>query len=450
MQTLIGRCRTAVAVVLALSSGPTGASAQAHPSRPTGADAAADRVPAADTTGWRVLGMAQAFPSVTFGAPFARSSALRLTELYLTQPAFMMNVASPGARFVLRTTLNFEGVTQEDGELTFGGWGEGFIDKRHPHTLVHELVLSVNFPDPAGEGASVFAGRGFAPFGTDDPMSRPGLKYPTNHHLSQILERWFLGGALLRGGWSLEAAVFGGGEPDGPYDLGNIEGFGDSWSARLARRWGGGRGPAAAWEASASYGSVAEESGGEGSRVHLWNLALRHARTYGSADLYALAEFSLSDPVGREGHRSVLAEALLTAGRHRPYLRLEVATRPEYSREGAAGSDGFFRYEHDDEPIGSTRWTIANLGYGFDAVSAAVSVRPFADVVFHRVSRGTGAGVPPPDVLFGADAFWAVSLGARVFFGGGPMRMGSYGVLDPMTAHAPMQMEMQMQMPGDM
>ena len=36
---------------------------------------------------------------------------------------------------------------------------------------------------------SLTAGKGFAPFGTDDPMSRPVLRYPVNHHLAQILER---------------------------------------------------------------------------------------------------------------------------------------------------------------------------------------------------------------------------------------------------------------------
>ena len=35
--------------------------------------------------------------------------------------------------------------------------------------------------------------------------------------------------------------------------------------------------------------------------------------------------------------------------------------------------------------------------------------------------------------LFGDDRFSALTLGARIFFGGEPMRMGSYGVLDPMT-----------------
>src|SRR5690606_34980716 len=111
------------------------------------------------------------------------------TGLYLTQLAVMFNVESPASRVVLRSTLNLEGLTQSDGELTFGAWGEGFLDKRHPHTLVHELMLSANLWRFGGGSLSVSVGKGFAPYGTDDPMSRPVAKYPTNHHLSQILER---------------------------------------------------------------------------------------------------------------------------------------------------------------------------------------------------------------------------------------------------------------------
>src|SRR5690606_1889819 len=132
----------------------------------------------------------------------------------------------------------------------------------HPHTLVHELMLSVNLWEIGGGSASLSIGRGFAAYGSDDPMSRPGLKYPTNHHLSQILERWTATAAWLVDGWFVEASLFSGREPEDPYDLGGIEEFGDSWSARVARRWGGGSGPFARWEAAASYGSVTAAHGG--------------------------------------------------------------------------------------------------------------------------------------------------------------------------------------------
>lgn len=384
--------------------------------------------------GWRLLGMAQAFPIVTFGAPGEEDSALNETEFYLTQPAIMANVESPGSRLSLRTTLNFEGLTLEDGELTFGGWGEGFIDKRHPHTLLHELMLSVNVWDLLGGEASVSAGKGFAPYGTDDPMARPGLKYPTNHHLSQLLERWTLNGAFLRAGWSVEAGLFGGTEPEGPYDLSNIESFGNSWSARVAKRWGPGHGPTAAWEASASYATVVEEHDAEEETTRLWNLALRHGLTYDFGEVYGLVEFSRSEPEHDDGYFSVLAETQVTMGRHQPYLRLEYATRPEYPRDGAPGGDAFFRYDHDAEAIGATRWVIANLGYNLLATRGQLSIRPFANAQLHRVTRERGPAVLDPEALFGVGTFWSVSLGARVFFGGDAMRMGSYGVLDSMTS----------------
>src|SRR5688572_6238212 len=90
--------------------------------------------------GWHVMGMSQIYPIVTAGFGADANAAIRATELYLTQPVVMANLEAPQSRIVLRTTLNFEGVTQDDGELTFGAWGEGFIDKRHPHTLLHEAI----------------------------------------------------------------------------------------------------------------------------------------------------------------------------------------------------------------------------------------------------------------------------------------------------------------------
>jgi hypothetical protein len=389
--------------------------------------------------GWRALGMAQAFPAITIGAPGEPRSPLHETEGYVTQAAIMADIASPGSRWVLRTTLNFEGLTQEDGELTFGGWGEGFIDRRHPHTLLHELVLSLNDRGPRG-GLSLSAGKGFAPFGTDDPMGRPALKYPTNHHLSQVLERWLVAGAILRDGWSVEAAVFGGSEPDGPYDFSNIESFGDSWSGRVAKRWGGmASGPR--WEMSASAAGVEEEVESIAERTYLWNAALRHEGDVRGMPLYALLEASASDPERRAGDFSVLAEGQIVAGGHRPYLRLEYANRPEFPREAGTAGDGFFRYEHHAEPVGATLWWIATAGYGFDARDLPIALRPFADVQYHAV-RGKRGGIDP-DELFGGRSFWSLSFGVRIYLGGEPMRMGAYGILDPMLAgHSADGMEM--------
>src|SRR5690606_18761 len=140
--------------------------------------------------GWQLMGMAQAFPIGTGGEAFHDAAPLDAQDLYLTQPAIMVNLASPQSRFVLRTTLNFEAWTQREGEITYGGWGEGFIDKRHPHTFLHEAMLSLNAWGAPGGSFSLSAGKGFAPYGTDDPMGLLALKFPTNHHLSQIFERF--------------------------------------------------------------------------------------------------------------------------------------------------------------------------------------------------------------------------------------------------------------------
>jgi len=365
--------------------------------------------------GWQLSGMAQAFPIVTFGAPGDAASPLNSTEAYVTQPALMTHLEGPGRRVVLHTTLNFEGLTQPDGELTPGGWGEGFLDKRHPHTLLHEAMLSLNFWRVAGGALSVSAGKGFAPYGTSDPMARPGLKYPTNHHLSQILERWTANAAWMRAGWSLEAGLFGGQEPEGAYDFSNIESFGDSWSVRGARRWSG-------WEASASFGAVTEFAHTVEETTRLVNVALMRTSTVAGGQLYTLAEASRSYLADHDDFFSVLAEARWSGGGHQPYLRLEWAERPEYAREGATGSDDFFLYEHDDDPIDTSRWFIATAAYAFELTPNPWSVRPFVEGQYHRTA-GTGLG----------SDLWAVSLGARVFLGGDPMRMGSYGALDPTT-----------------
>lgn len=383
--------------------------------------------------GWSVMGMAQAYPIVTAG--LARDgSPLRETEPYLTQPALMVNVESPGSALVLRTTLNFEALTQPGGELTFGGWGEGFIDRRHPHTLLHEAMLSANLWNVAGGALSLSAGKGFAPYGTDDPMSRPVAKYPTNHHLSQILERWTANAVYLRGPWSVEAGLFGGQEPDGPYDFANIRSFGDSWSARVIRRFGG-TGSGAPWEAAASYGSVAETHHEVKARTALVNGYLRHAGVHRWGTLYGLVEASRSEPEGGErGYYAVVGETMAGMGRHRPYLRVELSTRPEYEREAGSEDEGFFRYDHDAHAIGATRWLITSAGYGWQLSGAPLGAIPFVEAQHNRVWGERGN--VDPHALFGGASFWSLTAGFRIFVGsGGPMRMGSYGVLDDMTSN---------------
>lgn len=387
--------------------------------------------------GWSLMGMAQLFPVVTAGTPFDAATPLHETALYFSQPAVTANLASRDSRWTLRTTVNFEGLTQPDGELTFGGWGEGFIDRRHPHTLIHELMVSYNMWGAPGGALSFSAGKGFAPYGTDDPMGRPGLKYPTNHHLSQILERWTVNAAYVhRTGLSAEFGVFGGAEPEDPYDFSNISSFGDSWSARLAHRLGADAHPPP-WEVSVSYARISQED--DQPATQLMNATVRYDARLAGGRLYALAEGSRSELEGSaRGYYSILAETRLelgAGGRHQPYYRIEYATRPEYHRLGDPGSADFFRYDHGEEgEQRATRWLINSIGYGYELLDLPVSVRPFGEIQHHLVRPERG-GVDPEE-LFGTNSFWAVSTGFRMYFGGSTMRMGRYGVLDPMN-HLP-------------
>ncbi|HET9439990.1 MAG TPA: hypothetical protein VFO52_07450, partial [Longimicrobiales bacterium] len=199
-----------------------------------------------------------------------------------------------------------------------------------------------------------------------------------------------------------------------------------------------------AWpfELAASFGRVIEEHDDERALTRLYNLALRHEHDHGLFHMYGLLEASLSDAEEDEGYWSVVAEGSLQRGRHKPYGRIEYATRPEYARQGARGGDEFYRYDHDSHPIGATRWLIASAGYGHTVTRLPYSIRPYVEAQYNRVSEERG-GIDP-QLLLGRDNFWTFSAGFRIFLGGDPMRMGAYGILDPMTMMHRMQMSMSM------
>jgi hypothetical protein len=344
--------------------------------------------------GWHLMGMAHVFPAATFAAPFSADSPLNRTDLNFPHAAAMANLESPGSRWVFRFMPNFEGLTLPDGEPTFGGWGEGFIDARHPHTLLHEAMLSYNWWNAPGGALSISAGRGFAPFGTEDPMYRPALKYPTNHHLSQILERWTVNLSYLsNAGLGIEVGVFDGDEPEDWLDIGNYRHFGNSFSGRLSYRFGDVVAGTAPWEVSASYGYVQETHGGDHAHLtQLFNAALRHAGTYGFGTVYGLAEASMSEPDHGEGYWSLLAETQVGLGpgrRHAPFYRIEYATRPEYPRDATEG-EGFFRYDHGVGAAGATRWLINTVGYSHELTTLPFSVRPFVEASHNLVRHERG------------------------------------------------------------
>jgi hypothetical protein len=150
------------------------------------------------------------------------------------QPMSESMEAAP--HFSARLTLDGEGLTIPDGELAPGDYGEGFYDRRHPHTYVHELMLSGSDLLGRHDGElqlSLSAGKGFVAFGSDDPMSRPVVRYPVDHHLAQILERGVLIGRASYGPMAVEVTGFDGDEPTKPSDWPNWDRGLDSRAVRV-------------------------------------------------------------------------------------------------------------------------------------------------------------------------------------------------------------------------
>ncbi len=254
-----------------------------------------------------------------------------LTEAYITQPVLMAQGALAGEALTWRGVANLEGLTLRRGELNAGVWGEGYVDRRHPHTYLHEALVAAQ-TTRHGLAASLTAGRGFAPFGTDDPMVRPFVKYPANHHLSQILERWIAIAALRAGPLALEAGTFNGDEPSGPTRLGRIERFGDSWASRATLQ------PYQSLELQASMASVTspEVPLGDGLDHHKLSASARMAQRARGVSWYVLAEYARTDFRHRGtaafSFSSYLGEISAQRAAWGVAARCEVTTRPEEER----------------------------------------------------------------------------------------------------------------------
>lgn len=370
----------------------------------------------------------------------------RLTEGYLSQPVLLAHGVTRGGLLSGMATINLEGWTLRDGELASGNAGEGFIDRRHPHTWVHEAVFSVRARPVEGLEASLTAGRGFAPFGTDDPMVRPFTKYPANHHLSQVLERWVAIGALRRAGLMLEAGVFNGDEPTGPEDFGRVSRFGDSWSARATLL------PAAWLEVQASHAQLRspEHALGGGLDQRKWSTSLRLLGSHGDAETrrsegaatesvrwYGLVEWALTQELSRGRHvytfSSVLGEGTVERDGWRAALRVERTTRPEEERL----NDPFrsVRPHTDENVIAITRWFTVSGRADHTLRWGAWSAQPFVEVSRSAV-RSTQGILFDPVEHYGDDRMWNLSLGVRLGAGTQHVRMGRYGVAAPMPLQA--------------
>jgi hypothetical protein len=367
---------------------------------------------------------AQAVGVVTRVAPAIHGRSL--TEGYLSQPAVMAVFAPWGDLLSLKTTLNLEGATIERGELTPGIYGEGYIDRRHPHTYLHELLLTTAHRFGEGErGVSAAIGKGFAPFGTDDPMARPFEKYPINHHLAQILERAVGIGAVRAGPWIVEAGAFNGDEPTSPGDAPDRKRYWDSWSARLTFvPW-----PQGEFQTSYARVKSPENPSGQGAdqRKQSASIRLEDAQRSG----YALLEWARTgDYVGSTRSftfTSLLAETWTRYDRISGGLRIERTDRPDEAR----------LVEEFRTPVpatdlsiaGRSRWTIITAGIAADLLATtSLTVIPFAEVARARASPTLRPSGFDPRQFYGADRIWSVSLGLRLAFGMSHMRMGRYGV----------------------
>lgn len=368
---------------------------------------------------------AQAIGVVTRESPAIHGRDL--TEGYLTQPMIMGQLDPWRGLVSLKGTLNFEGATIKRGELNAGIYGEGYIDRRHPHTYLHEIVLTSErrFGGAATSGVSITVGKGFAPFGTDDPMARPFEKYPINHHLAQILERAVAIGALRAGSWIFEGGAFNGDEPTSPGDTPNRNRYWDSWSSRITFvPWSQG-------EFQTSYARVKSpenpDGGGADQRKQSASIRLEDAQHSG----YALFEWARTgDYVGSSrtfAYTSLLAETWARYGRLNGALRIERTERPDEQRLVDA-----FRTPvpaTDLSIAGRSRWTIITARAAASLVNAgAFSVEPFAEVARARVSPTLRPSGFDPRQFYGSDHLWSISVGAKLAFGMSHMRMGRYGV----------------------
>ncbi|MCC6927659.1 MAG: hypothetical protein IT359_01600 [Gemmatimonadaceae bacterium] len=362
----------------------------------------------------------------TVAAPGAHGQ--RITEGYLTQPMLFGSMQLAGGAVQALATLNLEGVTLRRGEINPGGYGEGYIDRRHPHTYAHELMLGAQ-GRRGPVAASLWGGKGVVPFGSDDPMVRPFVKYPVNHHLAQVMERVLVVGSLRLPHAAIEFARFNGDEPEGVSDWPNGGRAMDSWSSRLTA-WGP-RG----LELSASAARVQspEFATGQGLDQRKEAASLRWSAPGGStrAVRYAFAEWART----REGNarrpdiftfQSLLAEGAVAVRGATLALRLERTERPEEDRL----SDPYrtVRPLLDFNILGRTRWSIVTVNVAAPPRAwGPLQLVPFAEAGWLRPRALSHPTPLDPVAFFESKQLWLWSAGVRLHTGSMRPRFGRYG-----------------------
>jgi hypothetical protein len=359
------------------------------------------------------------------GTPRGRS----LTEAYLTQP--ILSADAHVGRLHALGMLNLEGITLRRGELDLGAWGEGYVDRRHSHAYAHELMAGVDARRDVFT-SSLYAGRGFVPFGSDDPMTRPFVSYPVDHHLAQILERAVVVAAARTGPLIVEAAAFDGDEPLDPATPPLFRRFGDSWSVRgtiVGDHWpsiGSGA------EISASYANVKspEYREGHGLDQRKAHAAIRLSGASSALSRYALVEVARTTDVdrGRSLYTfdALLGEVAVCHGALGIAARWERSDRPEEER-----LLDLFRSPRpatDLSILGVTQWTTLSAAVSLPGVNAYdAHAAPFVEAARLRADRTTAA-LFDPGLFYGSNLMWRLSAGIRVGAGHEHGRMGRYGV----------------------
>ena len=369
---------------------------------------------------------AQAMVIVTRTAPAVANKDL--TEGYLTQPMVMGSVSAPGGHFTLEGMLDVEGLTLKRGELDAGISGEGYIDRRHPHTYLHELVATAATTF-ATTRLSLAVGKGFVPFGTDDPMVRPFEKYPINHHISQIVERLLATVAMRSGPLLLEAASFNGDEPSSPSDFPNSNRLWDSWSARATLL------PNQFLEMQGSVARVKspELATGGGLDQRKASISARaenpESMEPSALQYYALTEWARSSDYDGNtkafSFMTFLTEGQLQRGRVAVATRFERTERPEEDR--LADPFRTKRPATDFSNLGQTKWNIVSARVSAITFQrGTISAMPFVEISWNRVTQDAES-VFNPRAFYGSNTIWSTTVGVKLSAGMIHRRTGAYG-----------------------
>lgn len=349
----------------------------------------------------------------------------RLREGYVSQPMVHGHARALGGMLSARVMLNFEGATLQRGELTPGIYGEGFVDRRHPHTWLHEAIATVSTPPAIPVVVSVSGGKGFAPFGSDDPMVRPIVRFPVNHHLSQVLERGVLVVAARWRPLVLEYGIFNGDEPEAPGDAPNASHFGDSWAGRVTVR------PVAGFELQGSSAHVRspESPSGHGFDHLKRSASLRIERSTWAGAGYLLAECAITDLYG-QGRKAfhlstTLVEGALQRGPLTVAARVERTLRPEEDRLANPFRTPFPTAEV--QILGTTRFDVATVSLARAWNARGVALHPFAEATVARPRATTAVPAFVPEYFYGAPQIVALSVGIRLAAGMPMHRAGRYG-----------------------